>query len=135
MKKILIILLSAISVTTFAQEKKNIRILQPKSGNEMVSQLVNNEMTKILTESAEWQVVAYPSVSDVNMEESERKTQPAQYMLITEIEDIGGMYMISSKIVEIETAGIISTAMNMSKSTPQSIIQACTEIAKQLLSN
>ena len=135
MKKLLILFLSALSLTAFAQQKKNIRILQPKSSNEMVSRSVNNEMTRLFTESSEWQPVTYPSVDEVNIDESKNKAQLAQYMLITEIEDMGGMYIISSKIVEIETAGVISTAMSMSESSPQSLIQACTELAKQLLNN
>lgn len=135
MKKNLILLLLALSLTAFAQQKKNIRILQPKSSNEMVSRSVNNEMTRLFTESSEWQPVTYSSVDEVNIDESENKTQLAQYMLITEIEDMGGMYIISSKIVEIETAGVISTAMSMSESSPKSLIQACTELVKQLLNN
>lgn len=117
MKKLLIILLSALSLTVSAEEKKMISILEPKSDNAMVARMVTSTLTDEFARSQEWQPVEHGG----------------KYILTTEINSIFDSYFINCKITEIESAAILTTAIQETEASPQKILEACKSIATQLL--
>lgn len=138
MKKIFtIIVLAVITLMTAAQEKKTIAIQQPQGGNAMVANMVKSTLTNAFAKSEEWQPVERPSEEELNRRmlagEPVGNLQSAQYILATEMQEVFGELMISCTIIEIETAMIIGTDRKMCQPSPQSIMQASYEIAKQLL--
>ena len=54
-------------------------------------------------------------------------------MLTTSVDDMGGMSFITCRIMDIETSAVVSSAMAPAESSPQSIKDACTSLAQQLL--
>lgn len=137
MRRLLIILLSAISLTAFAQDKKNIVIAQPQCQNAMVAKLITSSLSAALAQSDEWQPVERPSDEEMKKALEEGGTvgnmPTAQYMLTTSVDDMGGMSFISCRIMDIETSAIVGLAMASAESSPQSIKDACTSLAQQLL--
>ena len=137
MKKLLIILLAAMTLTGFAQEKKTIAIQQPKGDNAMMANMVIGKLTTAFASSKEWQPVERPSEEEMNRRvlagEPVGNIQPAQYILNTEIQEVFGEFMISCKIMDVETARIVNVATVMCKPTSQGIKQASSKLAKQLL--
>lgn len=138
MKKIfMIIVLSALSLMAFAQDKKNIVIAQPQCQNAMVAKLITSSLSAALAQSDEWQPVERPSDEEMKKALEEGGTvgnmPTAQYMLTTSVDDMGGMSFISCKIMDIETSAIVGSAMASAESSPQSIKDACTSLAQQLL--
>ena len=136
MKKLLLILLSALSLTAFAQEKKTITIQQPQCSNAMVANMVKSALTNAFARSDEWQPVAEMSLEQM-MAAMDRTGNAAgstaQYLLITAIQEMDGMCYISCKIMNLETGALDASAMEVSESSPQSIQQTCSALVKQLL--
>lgn len=136
MKKLLLILLSAMALTAVAQDKKTIAIQEPKGGNAMMANMVKNQLLTALATSDEWQSVERPSEEEMNRRllagEPVGNLQPTQYILAIEMQEVFGEFMISCTIIETETAMIIGAAREMCDSSPKSIQHASTEIAKQL---
>ena len=137
MKKLLIILLSALSLTAFAQDKKNIVIAQPQCQNAMVAKLIKSSLSAALAQSDEWQPIERPSDEEMKKALEEGCTvgnmPTAQYVLTTAVDDMGGMSFISCRIMDIETSAIVGSAMASAESSPQSIKDACASLAQQLL--
>jgi hypothetical protein len=117
MKKLLIILLSAFSLMVSAEEKKMISILEPKSDNAMVARMVTSTLTDEFARSQEWQPVEHGG----------------KYILTTEINSIFGSYFINCHIIDVESAAILTTAIQETEASPQKILEACKSIATQLL--
>lgn len=137
MRNLFIILLSALSLTAVAQEKKNIVISPIQCENTMISCLVKSNLIKSFIQSEEWQPIERPSEDEINrmlLEGRKIGVLPtAQYVLSTDIQDMQGMCFISCRIMDAETAAIVSSATQMSASSPESIQQACASLANQLL--
>lgn len=137
MKKICtIIVLAAISLIVVAQEKKTITIQQPQSKNAMVANMVKSILTNAFAHSDEWQLVAEMSLEQMMaaMEGTGKAAgNTAQYLLITAIQEMDGKCYISCKIMNFETGAFDASAMEVSEPSPQSIQQACSSLAKQLL--
>lgn len=137
MKKIFIILLSALSLTAFAQEKKNIVISSIQCQNTMVASSVRNNLTQAFADSDEWQPIERPSDEQLkkmlDAGEEVGNIPSTKYVLSTEIQDMQSMYFISCRIMDVETTAIVYFATQMSESSPQSIQQACASLANQLL--
>lgn len=139
MKRILLVLLSALSMAVSAQEKKAIVIQQPKGDNAMIASMITGKLTAAFANSDEWQLVERPSAEEMNRRmlagEPVGNLQPAQYILLTEIQEAFGVIMISCNIVEIETALMVGVATATCESAPQSIQQAISSLVNQLLGN
>ena len=137
MKKLLIILLSVVSLTAFAQDKKNIVIAQPQCQNAMVAKLIKSSLSAAFAQSDEWQPIERPSdeeMAKVLAAGGKVGDMPtAQYVLVTSVDDMGGMSFISCKIMDNETSTIVNTAMASADSSPQSIKDACASLTEQLL--
>lgn len=134
MKKLLLILLSVLSLTAMAQERKTIVIQQPQSDDEMLADLVRGKLTAAFASSEEWQPIERSTEMLMKMTPEEvSKLQPPQYILITEIQDVFGELSISCRITEIETTRMIGHAREMCEPSLRSIQQACSSLAKQLL--
>lgn len=130
-------MLSALSLTAMAEEKKTIVIQLPTGGTAMMANMIKNQLVTAFATSEEWQPIEQPSEEEMNRRmlagEPVGNLQTAQYILTTEMQEVFGEFMISCKIIEIETALMMDSAKEMCKPSPQSILQASTEIAKQLL--
>jgi hypothetical protein len=139
MKRILLVLLSAISLVVSAQEKKAIVIQQTQGDNAMIASMITGKLTAAFANSDDWQPVERPSSEETNRRmlagEHVGNLQPAQYILLTEIQEVFGELMISCKIVEIETALTAGVATATCEPTPQSIQQASSSLVNQLLGN
>lgn len=137
MKKLFITLLSVISLTAFAQDKKTIVIVQPQCQNAMVAKLIKSSLSAALAQSDEWQPIERPSDEEMaKMLAAGEKVgdmPTAQYVLVTSVDDMGGMSFISCQIMDKETAASVNTAMASADSSPKSIKEACAILAKQLL--
>lgn len=137
MKKLLIILLSALSLTAFAQDKKNIVIAQPQCQNAMVAKLITSSLSAALAQSDEWQPVERPSDEEMKKAMEEGGTvgnmPTAQYVLATSVDAMAGVSFISCRIMDVESSAIVGSAMASAESSPQSIKEACASLAQQLL--
>ena len=137
MNRLVIILLSALSLTAFAQDKKNIVIAQPQCQNAMVVNLIKSSLSAALAQSDEWQPVERPSDEEMKRALEEGSTvgnmPTAQYVLATSVDDMGGMFFISCRIMDVESSTIVGSSMASAESSPQSIKDACASLAQQLL--
>lgn len=138
MKKIFtIIVLVALSLIAFAQDKKNIVIAQPQCHNAMVAKLIKSSLSAAFAQSDEWQPIERPSDEEMKKALEEGGTvgnmPTAQYMLATSVNDMGGQSFISCRIMEIESSAIVGSAMASAESSPQSIKDASASLAQQLL--
>ena len=134
MRKLVFILLSILSLTAMAQEKKTISIQRPQCGNAMVANMVKSSLTKSFALSEEWQPVEEMSFEQMLNMDGNSSKQP-QFMLMTSIQNMEGIYYISCRIMDTDTMATIASAMEMSETSPQSILDACNAIAKQLIEN
>jgi len=137
MKKRLIILLSVVSLAAFAQDKKNIVIAEPQCQNAMVTKLIKSSLSAALAQSDEWQPIERPSDEEMARALAAGgkvgDMPTAQYVLVTSVDEMGGEYFVSCKIMDKEAATIVSAAMASASSSPQSIKDACTTLTEQLL--
>lgn len=137
MKDIFIILLSALSLTVFAQDKKRIVVSQPRCENTIVANLVKTSLSQAFADSDDWQPIERPSKDEMNrmlLEGGKIGDLPTtQYVLSADIQDMQGMCFISCLIFDKETGVVVNSATEMSESSPQNIQQACASLAKQLL--
>ena len=137
MRKLFIFLISALSLTAVAQEKKTIVILQPQSKNTVAANLVKGTLARAFVGSEEWQSVERPSEDEMNRMmlagEPVGNLQPAKYILTTVINEDSGMLYITCNIIDKESGMMVGSAMEMCETSPQSILQASSSLAKQLL--
>lgn len=119
MKKLLLILLSFLSLTIVAQEKKTITIQQPKCDDAAIANILKTSLTEALVSSEKWQPVE----------------TGGQCLLIIEVSPMGDSGFISCKIMDIESARMFAYATEQSKMKPKKIQKACKSLAKQLLNN
>ena len=136
-KLIPIFLLSVLSFTVVAQEKKTLLINEPQGGTPVIQNMLMSTLTSAATESTDYQPISKSdrltalSMSDtVNL----GKAPVAKLMLLTQIEDFGGALMITVRIVDIESRAIIKTVTEMleSDSDLELLRQQCSVISKKL---
>lgn len=125
------------SLSAFAQDKKNIVIAQPQCQNAMVANLIKSSLSAALAQSDEWQPIERPSDEEMSRAIAAGgkvgDMPTAQYVLVTSVDDMGGMSFISCRIMEIESSAIVGAAMASAESSPQSIKDASASLAQQLL--
>ena len=100
----------------------------------MVANMVKSSLTKSFALSEEWQPVEEMSFEQMLNMDGNSSKQP-QFMLMTSIQNMEGIYYISCRIMDTDTMATIASAMEMSETSPQSILDACNAIAKQLIEN
>ena len=137
MKKLLIILLSALSLTAFAQEQKTITIMQPQCNNAMVANVVKSILESAFARSDEWQLVEgvslEPMINASVNDNGNAVGNTARYFLTTTILEMDDMCNISCKIINRETGTMEAYATELSETSLQSIQQATSSLVKQLL--
>ena len=117
MKKLIIILLSALSLAMVAQEKKTITIQQPKCDDAAIANVLKTSLTEALVNSEEWEPVE----------------TGGQCILIIEVCPIGDSCFISCKILDVESALAFAYANEQCKLKLKKIQKVCKSLAKQLL--
>lgn len=123
MKKGLFLLLSLfmVSALSFAQTKKVlIQNSVDRRGN--VPQAVKNMINSAITKTAVG-IEGYAFYDEAARQQAE---VAMDCILMTEVSDMGGNYMIGMKLMDIETASLIGAAPpKMCEPSPDSIQQAC----------
>lgn len=137
MNRLFFIMLLALSLTAFAQDKKNIVIAQPQCQNAMVAKMIKSSLSAAFAQSDEWQPIERSSDEEMAKMlaagEKIGNMPTAQYVLATSVDDMGGMSFISCRIMDVESSAILGSAMASVDSSPQSIKDACASLALQLL--
>lgn len=150
MKRLLIILLSVLSLTAVAQNKKTVAVLDPicrdKSVNAFFQQIVRGSMENAVTATDEYvsyDRTAFDKVMEEHafertgvVEDSEIRRLGAfagvDYVLVTELSASEGYMNIIVKIINIETGESSKSLNELTEMQPKIVQSVCTDLAKRL---
>lgn len=153
MKKLLILLLLALSLTTFAQEKQ-VAILEPiamtKEVSTMHRSMVRGEMVKAIGRQSGYAAFTRTDIDQIMAEQnfqqsgmvtdSTRKRigamQGVDYVCVTKITKEGNNYYLEANLVNIETGKISNPATQYGELTGGSLsnmLAACEKLAAELV--
>ena len=153
MKKILILLLSALSVAIFAQEKQ-VAILEPiamtKEVSTMHRSMVRGEMVKAISRQSGYAAFTRTDIDQIMAEQKFQQSgmvddatrkrigamQGVDYVCVTKITKEGNNYYLEANLVDIETGKISNPATQYGELEGESLsnmLAACEKLATELV--
>ena len=152
MKKLLILLLSAFSLTTFAQEKQ-VAILEPiamtKEVSTMHRSMVRGEMVKAIGRQSDYAAFTRTDIDQIMAEQNFQQSgmvddatrkrigemQGVDYVCVTKVSKEGLNFYLEACLVHIETGKISQPATaygELSNGSFANMLSKCTDLAKEL---
>ena len=153
MQKILIFLLSALSLTAVAQQKKTVAVLNPicrdKSVNAFFQQMVRGAMESAVTASEEYEAYDRSAFDQIQKEQAFQRTGAVNdsqikkmgemagvdYVLVSEVSAYDGYLATISKILNVTTGKYDKSADDYMELKPESVKTKCREMASSLFSS
>ena len=153
MKKLLILLLSALSLTTFAQEKQ-VAILEPiamtKEVSTMHRSMVRGEMVKAISRQSGYAAFTRTDIDQIMTEQNFQQSgmvddatrkrigamQGVDYVCVTKITKEGNNYYLEANLVNIETGKISNPATQYGElegGSLSNMLTACEKLAAELV--
>ena len=153
MKKLLILLLSALSVTIFAQEKQ-VAILEPiaitKEVSSMHRSMVRGEMVKAIGRQSGYAAFTRTDIDQIMSEQNFQQSgmvddatrkrigamQGVDYVCVTKITKEGNNYYLEANLVNIETGKIFNPATQYGElegGSLSNMLAACEKLAAELV--
>lgn len=153
MKKLLILLLSALSLTTLAQEKQ-VAILEPiaitKEVSSMHRSMVRGEMVKAISRQSGYAAFTRTDIDQIMAEQNFQQSgmvddatrkrigaiQGVDYVCVTKITKEGNNYYLEANLVNIETGKISNPATQYGElegGSLSSMLAACEKLAAELV--
>ena len=153
MKKLFIILLSALSLTAVAQQKKTVAVLDPicrdKSVNAFFQQMVRGAMESAVTASEEYEAYDRSAFDQIQKEQAFQRTGAVNdsqikkmgelagvdYVLVSEVSAYEGYLATIIKILNVTTGKYDKSADDYMELKPESVKTKCREMASSLFSS
>lgn len=153
MKKLLIILLSALSLTAVAQNKKTVAVLDPicrdNSVNVFFQQMVRGAMESAVTMSNEYEAYDRSAFDQIQNEQAFQRTGAVNdsqikkmgelagvdYVLVSEVSAYEGYLATIIKILNVTTGKYDKSADDYMELKPESVKTKCREMASSLFSS
>lgn len=150
MKKTFIILLSALSLSSFAQEKKTVAVLDPicrdKSVNPFYQQMVRGAMESAVTASVEYEAYDRSAFDMIQKEQAFQRTGAVSdsqikkmgemagvdYVLVSEVSAYEGFLSAIVKILNVTTGKYDKSIDDYTELKPESVKVKCKEMASNL---
>ena len=153
MKKLLILVLSALSLTTFAQEKQ-VAILEPiamtKEVSTMHRSMVRGEMVKAIGRQSGYAAFTRTDIDQIMSEQNFQQSgmvddatrkrigamQGVDYVCVTKITKEGNNYYLEANLVDIETGKISNPATQYGEldgGSLSNMLVACEKLAAELV--
>ncbi|MBR1878094.1 MAG: hypothetical protein IJ814_03695 [Paludibacteraceae bacterium] len=150
MKKLLMILLSALSLMTVAQEKKTVAVLDPicrdNSVNAFFQQMVRGAMESAVTSSAEYEAYDRSAFDMIQKEQAFQRTGAVNdsqikkmgemagvdYVLVSEVSAYEGYLSAVIKILNVTTGKYDKSADDFMELKPDAVKSKCKEMASSL---
>ena len=152
MKKLLIILLSTLSLTAVAQNKKTVAVLDPicrdKSVNAFFQQMVRGAMESAVTASIEYEAYDRSAFDQIQKEQAFQRTGAVNdsqikkmgelagvdYVLVSEVSAYEGYLSTIIKILNVTTGKYDKSVDDYMELKPESVKNKCREMAASLFS-
>ena len=153
MKKLFIILLSALSLTAVAQNKKTVAVLDPicrdNSVNVFFQQMVRGAMESAVTMSNEYEAYDRSAFDQIQNEQAFQRTGAVNdsqikkmgemagvdYVLVSEVSAYEGYLSTIIKILNVTTGKYDKSADDYMELKPESVKTKCREMASSLFSS
>lgn len=153
MQKILIFLLSALSLTAVAQQKKTVAVLDPicrdNSVNVFFQQMVRGAMESAVTMSNEYEAYDRSAFDQIQNEQAFQRTGAVNdsqikkmgelagvdYVLVSEVSAYEGYLSTIIKILNVTTGKYDKSADDYMELKPESVKTKCREMASSLFSS
>lgn len=153
MKKLFIILLSALSLTAVAQQKKTVAVLDPicrdNSVNVFFQQMVRGAMESAVTMSNEYEAYDRSAFDQIQNEQAFQRTGAVNdsqikkmgelagvdYVLVSEVSAYEGYLSTIIKILNVTTGKYDKSADDYMELKPESVKTKCREMASSLFSS
>lgn len=150
LKSILIILLSALSLTAVAQSKKTVAVLDPicrdNSVNAFFQQMVRGSMESAITASAEYEAYDRSAFDMIQKEQVFQRTGAVNdsqikkmgemagvdYVLVSEVSAYEGYLSVVVKILNVTTGKYDKSVDDYMQLNPGSVRSTCTQMASSL---
>ena len=150
MKKLLIILLSALSLTAVAQNKKTVAVLDPicrdNSVNVFFQQMVRGAMESAVTMSNEYEAYDRSAFDQIQKEQAFQRTGAVNdsqikkmgelagvdYVLVSEVSSYEGYLSAIIKILNVTTGKYDKSVDDYMELKPESVKTKCREMASSL---
>lgn len=150
MKKLLILLLSALSLTAFAQEKKTVAVLDPicrdNSVNPFFKQMVRGAMESAVTASSEYEAYDRSAFDQIQKEQAFQRTGAVNdsqikqmgemagvdYVLVSEVSAYEGYLSTIIKILNVTTGKYDKSTDDYMELEPAAVKSKCREMASSL---
>lgn len=153
MKNLFILLLSALSLTAVAQQKKTVAVLDPicrdKSVNAFFQQMVRGAMESAVTASEEYEAYDRSAFDQIQNEQAFQRTGAVSdsqikemgemagvdYVLVSEVSAYEGYLATIIKILNVTTGKYDKSADDYMELKPESVKTKCREMASSLFSS
>lgn len=156
MKKLLILLLSALSLTVFAQQKTQVAILEPiamtKEVSTMHRSMVRGEMVKAIGRQSGYAAFTRTDIDQIMAEQNFQQSgmvddatrkrlgamQGVDYVCVTKITKEGNNFYLEANLVNIESGQISNPATQYGElegGSLSSMLAACEKLAAELVGN
>ena len=150
MKKLLILLLSVLSLTAFAQEKKTVAVLDPicrdNSVNPFFQQMVRGAMESAVTASSEYEAYDRSAFDQIQKEQAFQRTGAVNdsqikkmgelagvdYVLVSEVSAYEGYLATVIKILNVTTGKYDKSVDDYMQLEPAAVKSKCRELATSL---
>lgn len=150
MKKLLFILLSALSLTAFAQQKKTVAVLDPicrdNSVNGFFQQMVRGAMESAVTTSLEYEAYDRSAFDQIQKEQAFQRTGAVSdsqikrmgelagvdYVLVSEVTAYEGYLSAIVKILNVTTGKYDRSVDDYAQLNPEAVKTKCREMASSL---
>lgn len=150
MKKLLITLLSALSLTSVAQELKTVAVLDPicrdNSVNPFFQQMVRGAMESAVTASVEYEAYDRSAFDQIQKEQAFQRTGAVSdsqikqmgemagvdYVLVSEVSAYDGYLSAVVKILNVTTGKYDNSKNGLMKLEPETVSTKCDELALSL---
>ena len=150
MKKLLILLLSALSLTTVAQNKKTVAVLDPicrdNSVNVFFQQMVRGAMESAVTTSNEYEAYDRSAFDQIQKEQAFQRTGAVNdsqikkmgelagvdYVLVSEVSAYEGYLAATIKILNVTTGKYEESENDFMELKPEAVKSKCGEMASSL---
>ncbi len=150
MKRLLIILLSALSLTAYAQGKKTVAVLDPicrdNSVNVFFQQMVRGAMESAITASSEYKAYDRSAFDQIQKEQAFQRTGAVNdsqikkmgelagvdYVLVSEVSAYEGYLSTIIKILNVTTGEYDKSVDDYMELKPESVKNKCREMASSL---
>lgn len=153
MKNILIILLSALSLTAFAQDKKTVAVLDPicrdNSVNQFYQQMVRGAMESAITSSTEYEAFDRSALDLIQKEQAFQRTGAVNdsqikqmgkmagvdYVLVSEVSAYEGYLSVVVKILNVTTGKYDKSIDDFAQLSPETVKNKCNELGSSIFGN